>query len=93
MRSICDTCKLYSICPLSRKGTASKCDAYLPCDAINNYKAGTELKKPWIEKCCDIICPHCGYEFSDEIRLMGHGKKLPLNYCPVCGKEVDDSKR
>lgn len=52
-----------------------------------------EVKKPWIEDCCDIICPYCGYVFSDEIRLMGHGQELPLNYCPVCGKEVDDTRR
>ena len=58
-----------------------------------SYRAGTELKKPWIEDRTDLICPHCGYEFSDEIRLMGHRKELPLNFCPVCGKEVDDSKR
>jgi hypothetical protein len=59
--------------------------------AINAY-IDSQKPKSWIEECCDIICPHCGYEFSDEIRLMGHGKELPLNFCPVCGKEIDDSK-
>ena len=52
-----------------------------------------EVKKPWIEDRCDIICPYCGYVFSDEIRCMGHGQELSLNYCPVCGKEVDDTRR
>lgn len=52
-----------------------------------------QAKLTWIEDRTDLICPHCGYVFSDEIRLMGHGKELPLNFCPVCGKEVDDSKR
>ena len=116
MHSICDTCRLYIICPLSRKGSASKCDAYLPLSlqdtitpsSIREYFSITEARvantaintyiesqkpKSWIEECDGIICPHCGYEFSDEIRLMGHGKELPLNFCPVCGKEVEDTKR
>lgn len=106
---VCDHCKketewLYNfyhihidgkLVTVDKEGYAEYCKECMLslCDVINNYKAGTELKKPWIEKCCDIICPHCGYVFSDEIRLMGHGKELPLNFCPVCGKEVDDSKR
>lgn len=52
-----------------------------------------QAKLKWIEDRTDLICPYCGYVFSDEIRLMGHGKELPLNFCPVCGKEVDDSER
>lgn len=97
MRSICDTCKKAFVCPMQHIEYREKCGLYEPFpkpldEIINNYKAGTELKKPWIEERCDIICPHCGYVFSDEIRLMGHGKELPLNFCPVCGKEVDDSK-
>lgn len=55
--------------------------------AINIY-IESQKHKSWIEERDEIICPHCGYVFSDEIRLMGHGKELPLNYCPVCGKEV-----
>ena len=52
-----------------------------------------QAKLTWIEDRTNLICPHCGYEFSDEIRFMGHGEDLALNYCPVCGKEIDDPKR
>lgn len=104
--SICNKCRNIFVCPFnSTQGSEiyrKECALYEelpnPLDEIvneNTTNTYIESQKPKsrIEERDEIICPHCGYKFSDEIRLMGHGKELPLNFCPVCGKEVDDSKR
>lgn len=41
----------------------------------------------WIEDRTEIVCPHCGARFNDEIRyMMKNGEDM--KYCPACGRSV-----
>ena len=41
----------------------------------------------WIEDRTEIVCPHCGARFDDEIRYMMENEE-DMKYCPACGRSV-----
>ncbi len=41
----------------------------------------------WIEDRTEIVCPHCGARFNDEIRYMMKSGE-DIKYCPACGRSV-----
>lgn len=38
----------------------------------------------------DVVCPHCGTRFRDEIFYIKPGECLPPKFCPECGQPVED---